>query len=59
VFLCIAKQIGNSTYFTNEEQENMNIELNPTAYFDYLSTYSKETMGELEQKVIAQIIGAF
>lgn len=59
VLLCIAKQMGNSTYFTNEEQESMNIELNPTAYFDYLSNHSQDNIGEQEQKVIAKIMGAF
>lgn len=62
VMLCAAKSMGNSTYFTSEEKESMNIFLNPIAYFNYLSKlekHSDSSVGELEEQVISQIIATF
>jgi hypothetical protein len=63
VMLCVAKYMGNSTYFTNEEQQNMDINLNPIAYFDYLSKLETQRVGtcadELEERVIRKIIATF
>lgn len=62
VFLCISKQIGNSTYFTSEEQECMDISLNPIAYFNYISKLercSNNDIDNLEQQVICQINSTF
>jgi hypothetical protein len=62
VFLCIAKNIGDSTYFTSEEQESMDISLNPIAYFNHISKLERhpdEMVGELEERVIRKIIATF
>lgn len=62
VMLCVAKRIGNSTYFTSEEQQDMDINLNPIAYFDYLSKLEKQnniSNSELEERVIRKIIATF
>ena len=60
--LCVSKQIGNSTHFTSEEEKNMDISLNPIAYFDYLSkleTQRGSTVDELEERIIRKIIATF
>jgi hypothetical protein len=62
VFLCIAKNMGDSTYFTSEEQESMDISLNPIAYFNHISKLERhpdDTTGELEERVIRKIIATF